>query len=86
MPLIQNDLQPLDDARRPELRKRAVAPVVSATGSPDPYVSVVIRESGPSNLTEAGGLGSCDRRELIAEEHSEPAAAAGGSGDHHGPR
>jgi hypothetical protein len=55
MPLIQNDLQPLDDARRPELRKRAVAPTVSATGSPDPYVSVVIRESGPSNLAEAGG-------------------------------
>jgi phenylpyruvate tautomerase PptA (4-oxalocrotonate tautomerase family) len=64
MPLIQIDLQPLNDKQRAELRSRVVAAVSSAIGSPPAYVSVIIRESEPANLVEAGGWGPYDSREL----------------------
>jgi phenylpyruvate tautomerase PptA (4-oxalocrotonate tautomerase family) len=57
MPLIQIDLQPLSDKQRAELRSRVVAAVSRAIGSPSAYVSVIIRESEPANLVEAGGWG-----------------------------
>jgi ribosomal protein S18 acetylase RimI-like enzyme/phenylpyruvate tautomerase PptA (4-oxalocrotonate tautomerase family) len=66
MPLIQIDLQPLSDQQRSELRSRVVTAVSSAIGSPPQYVSVVIRESAPANLVEAGGLGPYDSRENVA--------------------
>jgi phenylpyruvate tautomerase PptA (4-oxalocrotonate tautomerase family) len=74
MPMIQIDLQPLSSEQRAELRTRVVTAVSSAIGSPYPYVSVVIRESEPSNIVEAGGWGPYDRRETIPERR---AAAAG---------
>jgi phenylpyruvate tautomerase PptA (4-oxalocrotonate tautomerase family) len=76
MPMIQIDLQPLSDEQRAELRSRVTAAISSAIGSPVPYVSVVIRESEPSNLVEAGGWGSYDRRELIPDPSSEAAELA----------
>jgi phenylpyruvate tautomerase PptA (4-oxalocrotonate tautomerase family) len=63
MPLIQIDLQPLSDKQRAELRSRVVAAVSRAIGSPSAYVSVIIRESEPANLVEAGGWGAYDSRE-----------------------
>jgi phenylpyruvate tautomerase PptA (4-oxalocrotonate tautomerase family) len=66
MPIIQIDLQPLNDEQRAELRTRVVGAVSNAIGSPDRYVSVVIRESEPSNLVEAGGCAPYDNRELVA--------------------
>jgi phenylpyruvate tautomerase PptA (4-oxalocrotonate tautomerase family) len=63
MPLIQIDLQPLSDMQRAELRSRVVAAVSRAIGSPSAYVSVIIRESEPANLVEAGGWGPYDSRE-----------------------
>jgi phenylpyruvate tautomerase PptA (4-oxalocrotonate tautomerase family) len=65
VPLIQIDVQPLTQEQRAELRARVVAAVTGAIGSPAQYVSVVIRESEPSNLVEAGGWGSYDRRQMI---------------------
>jgi phenylpyruvate tautomerase PptA (4-oxalocrotonate tautomerase family) len=65
MPLIQIDVQPLDEMQRAELRTRAVAAVIDAIGSPARYVSIVIRESEPSSLVEAGGCGAYDQREMI---------------------
>jgi phenylpyruvate tautomerase PptA (4-oxalocrotonate tautomerase family) len=65
VPLIQIDVQPLNEEQRAELRARAVAAVTGAIGSPAQYVSVVIRESEPANLVEAGGWGSYDRRQMI---------------------
>jgi phenylpyruvate tautomerase PptA (4-oxalocrotonate tautomerase family) len=64
MPIIQIDLQPLNDKQRAELRSRVVAAVSNAIGSPLAYVSVIIRESEPANLAEAGGWGPYDSREL----------------------
>jgi phenylpyruvate tautomerase PptA (4-oxalocrotonate tautomerase family) len=69
MPLIQIDLQPLSDQQRSELRARVVMAVSSAIGSPARYVSVVIRESAPASLLEAGGWGPYDRREDVASRH-----------------
>jgi phenylpyruvate tautomerase PptA (4-oxalocrotonate tautomerase family) len=63
MPLIQIGLQPLNDKQRTELRSRVVAAASSAIGSPPAYVSVIIRESEPANLVEAGGWGPYDSRE-----------------------
>jgi phenylpyruvate tautomerase PptA (4-oxalocrotonate tautomerase family) len=68
MPMIQIDLQPLNDDQRAELRTRVVAAVSNAIGSPYPYVSVVIREWEPTNIVEAGGWGPYDRREIIPQE------------------
>jgi phenylpyruvate tautomerase PptA (4-oxalocrotonate tautomerase family) len=65
VPLIQIDLQPLNPQQRAELRWRVVAAVSKAIGSPSAYVSVVIRESEPSNLVEAGGWGPYDGREPV---------------------
>ena len=65
MPLIQIDLQPLNPEQRAELRSRVVAAVSKAIGSPAAYVSLVIRESEPPNLVEAGGWGPYDRREPV---------------------
>jgi phenylpyruvate tautomerase PptA (4-oxalocrotonate tautomerase family) len=82
MPMIQIDLQPLSDEQRAELRSRVTAAVSSAIGSPVPYVSVMIRESEPSNLVEAGGWGPYDRREPVPDPHrdaAEPASAPGSS-------
>lgn len=70
MPLIQIDLQPLNDAQRAELRTRAVAAVGAALGVPDAYVSIVVRESEPANLVEAGGWGPYGHRELIESAHA----------------
>jgi phenylpyruvate tautomerase PptA (4-oxalocrotonate tautomerase family) len=70
MPLIQFDVQPLNDAQRAELRTRAVAAVSDAIGVPDPYVSIVIRELEPANLVECGGWGEYDRREMIESAHA----------------
>jgi phenylpyruvate tautomerase PptA (4-oxalocrotonate tautomerase family) len=63
MPLIQIDLQPLSDEQRAELRSRVMAAVTRTIGSPSAYVSVIIRESEPGNLVEAGGWGPYDSRE-----------------------
>ena len=71
MPLIQIDLQPLSDGQRAELRSRVTAAVSSAIGSPYPYISVVIRESEPSSLVEAGGSGPYDHRELIPDPRTD---------------
>jgi phenylpyruvate tautomerase PptA (4-oxalocrotonate tautomerase family) len=71
MPIIQIDLQPLNDEQRAELRTRVVDAVSNAIGSPPLYVSVVIRESEPSNLVEAGGCGPYDNRELVALDDPE---------------
>jgi phenylpyruvate tautomerase PptA (4-oxalocrotonate tautomerase family) len=71
MPIIQIDLQPLNDEQRAELRTRVVDAVSNAIGSPPLYVSVVIRESEPSNLVEAGGCGPYDHRELVAPDDPE---------------
>ncbi len=84
MPMIQIDLQPLSDGQRAELRSRVMAAVSSTIGSPYPYISVMIRESEPSNLVEAGGWGPYYRRELIPDPSSditsaEPARAADGA-------
>lgn len=65
MPMIQIDVQPLSDQQRAELRARAVAAVANAIGVPDRYVSMIIRESEPAGLVEAGGWGEYDRREMI---------------------
>lgn len=65
MPLIQIDLQPLNAEQRADLRSRVVAAVSQAIGSPRPYVSVIIRESEPPNLVEAGGWGPYDRRRPV---------------------
>jgi phenylpyruvate tautomerase PptA (4-oxalocrotonate tautomerase family) len=70
MPLIQLDVQPLSDEQRAELRSRVIAAVSNAIGSPYPYVSIVIRESEPANLVEAGGWGPYDRRERIPDPRS----------------
>ena len=70
MPMIQIDIQPLDDSQRAELRTRAVAAVVNAIGSPAGYVSLVIRESEPTNIVEAGGWGRYAEREMIGDERS----------------
>ncbi len=70
MPLIQIDLQPLSDNQRAELRSRVVAAVSCAIGSPYSYITVVIRESQPSNLVEAGGWGPYNRRELLLDPRS----------------
>jgi len=72
MPLIQIDLQPLSDQQRSELRSRVVMAVSSAIGSPPRYVSVVIRESAPANLVEAGGWGPYDSREDVGAGRHEP--------------
>ena len=74
MPLIQIDLQPLSDEQRAELRSRVTAAVSSAIGSPYPYISVVIRESEPSSLVEAGGCGPYDHRELLPDPRNDFAA------------
>jgi phenylpyruvate tautomerase PptA (4-oxalocrotonate tautomerase family) len=84
MPMIQIDVQPLSNEQRAELRSRVIAAVSGAIGSPYPYISIVIRESEPPNLVEAGGWGAYDRRELIHDPRSaspavEPAPAAGGA-------
>jgi phenylpyruvate tautomerase PptA (4-oxalocrotonate tautomerase family) len=71
MPLIQIDLQPLSDEQRAELRSRVTAAVSSAIGSPYPYISMVIRESEPSSLVEAGGCGPYDRGEQIADARND---------------
>jgi|HubBroStandDraft_4_1064222.scaffolds.fasta_scaffold1662150_2 phenylpyruvate tautomerase PptA (4-oxalocrotonate tautomerase family) len=76
MPMIQIDLQQLNDEQRAELRTRAVAAVSNAIGSPYPYVSLVIRESEPANIVEAGGWGPYDARQLLEEAHG-PAAPDG---------
>lgn len=78
MPMIQIDLQPLNDEQRAELRTRVVAAVSNAIGSPYPYVSVIIRESEPPNLVEAGGWGPYGRRKMIPDPQAEPGPAAGG--------
>jgi phenylpyruvate tautomerase PptA (4-oxalocrotonate tautomerase family) len=78
VPLIQIDVQPLSPEQRAELRSRVVAAVSQAIGSPCPYVSVIIRESQPSNLVEAGGWGPYDRREPLPAGHSLGAAAGDG--------
>lgn len=67
MPMVQIDLQKLTESQRDELRRRAVAAVAEAIGSPYPYVSIVIRESEPTNLVEAGGWGPYDDRETIEQ-------------------
>lgn len=72
MPMIQIDLQPLTDDQRAELRTRVVEAVVNAIGSPYPYVSVVLRESEPKNIVEAGAWGPYDRREPIEAAHRGP--------------
>jgi phenylpyruvate tautomerase PptA (4-oxalocrotonate tautomerase family) len=82
MPMIQIDVQPLGNEQRAELRNRVTAAVSNAIGSPYPYVSIVIRESEPTNLVEAGGWGAYDRRELIPDPRSstpavEPIPAGG---------
>jgi phenylpyruvate tautomerase PptA (4-oxalocrotonate tautomerase family) len=82
--MIQIDLQPLSNEQRAELRARVIAAVSSTIGSPYPYVSVVIRESEPSNLVEAGGWGRYGHRELILDPRGdaaaiEPAPAARGA-------
>jgi phenylpyruvate tautomerase PptA (4-oxalocrotonate tautomerase family) len=79
MPLIQIDLQPLSPQQRAGLRPRVVAAVSEAIGSPYPYVSVIIRESEPPNLVEAGGWGRYDRREPVPA--AEPAAGHAPPGD-----
>jgi phenylpyruvate tautomerase PptA (4-oxalocrotonate tautomerase family) len=71
MPIIQIDLQPLSNEQRATLRSRATAAVANAIGSPYPYISVLIRESEPSNLVEAGGWGPYDHRELIPDPRSD---------------
>lgn len=83
--MIQIDLQPLSNEQRAELRSRVTAAVSSAIGSPYPYISVVIRESEPSNLVEAGGSGSYSRREPVPDPRGgitgvEPALPADGAG------
>jgi hypothetical protein len=78
MPMIQLDVQPLTQAQRDELRRRAVGVVVNAIGSPDRYVSVIIREHEHVQLVEAGGMGPYDARELIEQPFPEPAAEAHG--------
>jgi phenylpyruvate tautomerase PptA (4-oxalocrotonate tautomerase family) len=65
VPMIQIDVQPLTAQQRAELRSRVVAAVSAAIGSPGAYVSVVIRESEPANLVEAGSWGPYDRREPV---------------------
>lgn len=84
MPMIQIDLQPLSDEQRAELRRRMTAAVANAIGSPVPYISIMIRESEPSNLVEAGGWGPYDHRELIPDPRSdavESVSAAAGAAD-----
>jgi phenylpyruvate tautomerase PptA (4-oxalocrotonate tautomerase family) len=78
MPLIQIDLQPLTDQQRSELRSRVVMAVSSAIGSPPQYVSVIIRESDPASLVEAGGWGPYHHREDVAACSHEPAVPPGG--------
>jgi phenylpyruvate tautomerase PptA (4-oxalocrotonate tautomerase family) len=68
VPMIQIDLQKLTEEQRAELRQRTVAAVAEAIGSPYPYISVVIRESEPTNIVEAGGWGPYDAREIIDQE------------------
>lgn len=65
MPLVQIDVQPLNDDQRAELLRRAVTAISDAIGAPGTYVSIIIRESEPSNLVEAGGSGPYDHREAI---------------------
>ena len=65
MPMIQIDVHPLSDQQRSELRERAVPVVANAIGVPERYVSIIIRESEPANLVEAGGWGAYAHRELI---------------------
>jgi phenylpyruvate tautomerase PptA (4-oxalocrotonate tautomerase family) len=74
MPLIQIDLQPLSDQQRSELRRQVVMAVSSAIGSPPQYVSVIIRESAPASLVEAGGWGPYGCREDIVTGRQEPEA------------
>jgi phenylpyruvate tautomerase PptA (4-oxalocrotonate tautomerase family) len=76
VPLIQLDVQPLNPEQRAELRSRVVAAVSKAIGSPSAYVSVVIRESEPANLVEAGGWGPYDRRQPVPA--AEPRVDPGG--------
>jgi phenylpyruvate tautomerase PptA (4-oxalocrotonate tautomerase family) len=71
MPLIQLDVQPLTDDQRADLRTQAVAAVSEALGSPSACVSVVIRESNPANLVEAGGWGAYHSREVMTAARPE---------------
>jgi phenylpyruvate tautomerase PptA (4-oxalocrotonate tautomerase family) len=75
MPMIQIDLQPLSDEQRAELRNRVTAAVSRAIGSPVPYISVMIRESEPPNLVEAGGWGPYNHRELLPDSGGDAAEA-----------
>jgi phenylpyruvate tautomerase PptA (4-oxalocrotonate tautomerase family) len=65
MPLIQLDVQPLDDDQRAELRERAVMAVCENLGVPDQYVSIVIREVEARNLVETGAWGDYEDRQRI---------------------
>lgn len=65
MPIIQIDVQPLNEPKRAELRARVVVAVSAAIGSPDQYINVIIRESHPTNFVEAGGWGPYGKRQPI---------------------
>jgi len=55
MPLIQVDVKEgLTIKQKRVLTNRIRKEVNAALGSPDPYISIVIRESGPSGLVESG--------------------------------
>lgn len=55
MPLIQVDVKKgLSAERKRVLTDRIREDVNAALGSPDPYISIVIRESDPSGLVESG--------------------------------
>ena len=84
VPIVQIDLQPLNDDQRAELRTRVVAAVSNAIGTRYQDVSVVIRESEPENLVEAGGSGPYDRWEPVAGSHRLMATEA--RGEEHGCR
>jgi phenylpyruvate tautomerase PptA (4-oxalocrotonate tautomerase family) len=68
VPQIQIDVQPLTDDQRSALRERTARAVTAAIGSPTEYVNVVIRESAPSHLVEAGESGTYQDRGLISGE------------------
>jgi phenylpyruvate tautomerase PptA (4-oxalocrotonate tautomerase family) len=67
MPLIQIDVQPLTAAQRREMREQVVQAVSDTIGSPPDYVSLVIRESAPDQLVEAGGSGPYDDRRPVVD-------------------
>jgi 4-oxalocrotonate tautomerase family enzyme len=55
MPLIQIDFQTrLTADQKRTLTRRVRKTVNDALGSPDPYISVVIREWPPENVVESG--------------------------------